>query len=110
MGSKQRRLHFKSESRERSLCSLPRHFLALLASFRQANGDGLFAVFLFPGSPAPAAARAAAFVAVHLAPDLVAGAAGISALSSFGHPLSSKGCWSRNKLRTTCDNGCICNR
>src|SRR5262245_26178898 len=66
------------------------HLLALLARFRQADGDGLPAAF-DPASPTAAtAASTAAFVPMHLAPYLVTRAAGISAFPSLGHSISSK--------------------
>src|SRR5215469_13006194 len=84
----------------------PRHLLALLAGFRQTDGDGLLAVFDLAGSATPAAPCAAALIAVHLATDLVTGAAGISAFPSFGHGVFLQGIALARTTRA-CAIGCV---
>src|ERR1700753_3413921 len=58
-------------------CRLLRDFLALLARFRQADGDRLLAAFHLAGLAAGTAFGGALLVAAHLALDVLAGALGI---------------------------------
>src|SRR6516225_7889060 len=89
--------------------TLSPHATTLLARFRQADGDRLPAVFDLAVPAAPAASRTAAFVAMHLAPYLITGAAGISAFPSLGHAISSNSFVSRCACAPP-NNRCRCNK